>query len=154
MLTFGEYTNSTTHLLTRRNKTSICLSNDYWFDLLEIDNDGFISSIQWSRHGTTNALHLLSIQTLLLPSPLNFTTNTGYANHSPTFLFVVAGVFLYQVGILLFRFALFGVGFIWNKGSHSTHGSSVPLLLLYYLTIFLIHHVLSSYSEYYIRNQW
>ena len=84
MLTFGEYTNSTTHLLTRRNKTSICLSNDYWFDLLEIDNDGFISSIQWSRHGTTNALHLLSIQTLLLPSPLNFTTNTGYANHSPT----------------------------------------------------------------------
>ena len=42
MLTFEESTNSKTHLLTRQSNTSICLSNDYQLNLLEIDNDGFI----------------------------------------------------------------------------------------------------------------
>jgi hypothetical protein len=39
---------------------------------------------QWSWNGTTNALHLLFIHTLIPPSPYNFNTNIGYANTSPT----------------------------------------------------------------------
>ena len=42
MLISAESTNSKTPLLTRRNNISICLSNDYCFDHLEIVNDGFI----------------------------------------------------------------------------------------------------------------
>ena len=42
------------------------------------------SSCQWSWRGTAHSLHLLSIYTVLLPSPLNFTTNAWYVSCSPT----------------------------------------------------------------------
>jgi hypothetical protein len=78
-----------THVLTLRGNTSTCLSEKSCLDLSEIDNDGFslpacgCSSCQLSWHGTTNSLHLLSIETLLLPSPFNVTTNAGYVTYSP-----------------------------------------------------------------------